>query len=42
LGPALTVTGADIDLIAGQSVTLLSGTTIGGTFSADLDAGACP
>lgn len=41
LGPSLTVDGTDIDVIAGQRVTIKSDTTIGGTFSIAIDPAAC-
>jgi hypothetical protein len=41
LGPSLLVDGPAIDLIAGQSIVISSGTVIGGSFSAGTDPAAC-
>jgi hypothetical protein len=41
LGPNLTVAGSDIRVVAGNRVTFVSGTKIGGKFSAGVDSLAC-
>jgi hypothetical protein len=41
LGPALTIDGAQIDVLAGEWVAMTSGIEIGGSFSAGTQANAC-
>lgn len=41
VGPSLVIDGTAIDLLAGGRVTIHSGTTIGGSFSAGTDPAAC-